>query len=848
MSRIGKFIGGALYLHRNYQHEIPAGVLRAALQVANGFAYHVVKWDTKTNNVTFIQCSTFDLLPEPIMGAAMMVRPDGTSRFLKPLADPWVYHHKYAFVGPDYTGFDVAAAKRRQKAIDNLPGVDKSRIGKKSVNSAVTATLGAIERNNVCATSIRQVSAIFKKIKWDRLTRNADVGGGKWPDGTDYLRDEHKVKNLVYDPFCRPETYKKVGSLLAAEPADTGTLANVLNVIEDKANRLAVLRDLARFVKPGGKVYIGIYEASGTGIGANTKTGSWQNNAKSAFYLDEVRSVFPGAKLSSKMFTCTAPGGLSGLSRKVNTGKISHYAAMGVGGLSGVTLQQLKRLQQQDRAAMRKAGYTNIEAWVHREDDDENDNVMPALPHVSHVKTFNHRQFNATLRITEWPIHKFLYDAYPKVSGVFSTAGRLDANKVSAYLMREYNGLERAVAEAVSEEFVNKVVGRPPVTPDKIGTQEHFNKIIDKEYAAYPEYFERKGVLDLRAVADWLNDAADDILGSNDPKKVVKEWAKTTRPNQFKRVQDATARRWWGWLNTEIVAGGNHYRRSGELNLTELAEALELDHEQEFFGKDIDEAAEIVFEWAEATLPAGYYPVYSESARAAAGIADMFKYGKTTDELPYHDEPNANFTWKFRIGDVVSFPHNHGYGNATVVGYGSPANHDSFLFRNPDPVYSVRLDRPTKKTGIHKGSPDYAVESNMAMVAAAPDTFRLPGTRGFRPKSANTGAATAVLTNRKFQVGDPVFTSAGIRGRVTVSLDNYQYKVRLDGTGKEFPYLEAQLTAIPTTAPIDPPAARPAETTADALDRKKKLAAARLRLAAAAAMALKSLSGYRYAR
>ena len=321
MSKIGKLIGGCLYVHREYENEIPSGVLKAARRAARGFAYDVVKWDKKTDAVTFVQVPTFDSEPEPRMGAALLVKADGSTKAMPAGKDPWVYHHKASFVGADYTGFDIARARARQLAIDKTPGVDKSRIGKYSVNKAVTAGLGKpghtvekrAEKYKVDKTSIPQIPAIFKTIKWTAGTRNADVGGGKYDLGTDYLK-EQGVASFIYDPFSRPGTFAAVGKLLLAKPADTGTMANVLNVIEDHENRINALRDLRHMVKPGATVYIGIYAGNGKGKGGATKIDTWQNHRDALTYVDDVAEVFDVVKVTTKMITAKAPAaGLSGV-------------------------------------------------------------------------------------------------------------------------------------------------------------------------------------------------------------------------------------------------------------------------------------------------------------------------------------------------------------------------------------------------------------------------------------------------------------------------------------------------------------------------------------------------------
>ncbi|MGL5750039.1 MAG: hypothetical protein ACRCXT_05900, partial [Paraclostridium sp.] len=56
---------------------------------------------------------------------------------------------------------------------------------------------------------------------------------------------------------------------------------NVLNVIEDDKIMNEVLNDLESYGLP---VYITIYDGSGSGIGAKTKTGTYQRNMKTKEY------------------------------------------------------------------------------------------------------------------------------------------------------------------------------------------------------------------------------------------------------------------------------------------------------------------------------------------------------------------------------------------------------------------------------------------------------------------------------------------------------------------------------------------------------------------------------------
>lgn len=143
-------------------------------------------------------------------------------------------------------------------------------------------------------TSIPQIAAVFKPstgIAWKSNTINLDLGGGRFDLGTQYLA-KHGVTNLVFDPGNRSEDWNnRVLGMLDVEPADTVTISNVLNVIENASDRREVLRMADRYVRPGGHVYITVYEGDGKGVGRVTPKG-WQENRRTADYLPEVRDVF----------------------------------------------------------------------------------------------------------------------------------------------------------------------------------------------------------------------------------------------------------------------------------------------------------------------------------------------------------------------------------------------------------------------------------------------------------------------------------------------------------------------------------------------------------------------------
>ena len=69
--------------------------------------------------------------------------------------------------------------------------------------------------------------------------------------------------------------------------ADTATVANVLNVIEEKSAREELLEFASKSIKPGGSAYFSIWEKDKTGIGAITPRG-YQNNLPTNAYLEEI--------------------------------------------------------------------------------------------------------------------------------------------------------------------------------------------------------------------------------------------------------------------------------------------------------------------------------------------------------------------------------------------------------------------------------------------------------------------------------------------------------------------------------------------------------------------------------
>ncbi len=129
---VGKEIGGAVYVHRNYEALLPDPVKIASKHLPTEFDYTVVKFVEKESCVSFISCPEFDSADEPVVGDIVRVDGKGSKRFFRQHADPFIYHHKWLFVMDDYTGFDVSTSKIRSELWLAIENIDKRRIGRLS--------------------------------------------------------------------------------------------------------------------------------------------------------------------------------------------------------------------------------------------------------------------------------------------------------------------------------------------------------------------------------------------------------------------------------------------------------------------------------------------------------------------------------------------------------------------------------------------------------------------------------------------------------------------------------------------------------------------------------------------
>ena len=139
-------------------------------------------------------------------------------------------------------------------------------------------------------TSINQIPALFKQYSLGPI--NLDFGGGRFNTGTSFL-EEHGIESLVYDPYNRSAEHNLLIMKSARSTGvDTITVANVLNVIKDKSERLFALRyvkTISEFNNKNSNIIIQIYEGNKSGKPSEKTV---QNNFKTESYIPEVELVF----------------------------------------------------------------------------------------------------------------------------------------------------------------------------------------------------------------------------------------------------------------------------------------------------------------------------------------------------------------------------------------------------------------------------------------------------------------------------------------------------------------------------------------------------------------------------
>ena len=202
---------------------------------------------------------------------------------------------------PDYADFSTDSEEEAMEWFDSY-GLDED------IQAATDDELEHPDQEfDSAATSINsnKLPAIYKMVNFEPGKVYLDFGGGRFDNGVYFVKDKGATL-LVYDPYNRSDEHNKqvLAELKENGGADAGLNSNVLNVIKEPEARLAVLKNLKKLVKPGGEIYITVYEGTGKGNEGPTKAG-YQLNRKTADYMEEVQQVFPNATRKGKLIKAT---------------------------------------------------------------------------------------------------------------------------------------------------------------------------------------------------------------------------------------------------------------------------------------------------------------------------------------------------------------------------------------------------------------------------------------------------------------------------------------------------------------------------------------------------------------
>ena len=173
------------------------------------------------------------------------------------------------------------------------------------VKSDVVEEQKTTQEFNSAGTSLNQIPALHKKLVNKNMLNgvNFDNGAGKFDKATNFLAD-NDIQNVRYDPYNLPEEVNKQADNYVGQ-CDTSTCANVLNVIKEDSAKIDVLKRSYDMLKPGGTLYISVYEGNRSGIGKESKPGCWQENKKLKDYVPIVEKVFPKVTISNGMIEAT---------------------------------------------------------------------------------------------------------------------------------------------------------------------------------------------------------------------------------------------------------------------------------------------------------------------------------------------------------------------------------------------------------------------------------------------------------------------------------------------------------------------------------------------------------------
>jgi hypothetical protein len=299
---VGKSIGPNTWVHKQYEGVFPKKFLLAAKKsIPKDFDYTVVKYNNKTNAVSFIQSPDFDTASEPLVGN--VVRVCGSDvKSISVSKNPMIYHHKWLMVQDSYKGFQVEESKDRSAFWKSIVGVNRevsNRIGRRDywLREVVPKLVSEdTKRSGKTAMSRRAISVPTRLL----LSRECIVGSvlhhgcGKATEDSDALKKK-ATSYAEFDPTYAPDK-----SVLNRKY--TTVISNyVMNTLPKEA-RACVWRDLARCSK--GSVYVTTRQDKVSGKeskgGVITSKGTFQQRISKQEFIEEAESFFGSVEIFSK--------------------------------------------------------------------------------------------------------------------------------------------------------------------------------------------------------------------------------------------------------------------------------------------------------------------------------------------------------------------------------------------------------------------------------------------------------------------------------------------------------------------------------------------------------------------
>jgi hypothetical protein len=150
------------------------------------------------------------------------------------------------------------------------------------------------------------IPSLFNKVPWKPGARVFDIGAGK-PIMVDSLRQWFIDKDMTYLPYDKyngdPYNYVTLNELRSRR-ADIATASNLLNIVAEPKQRIIIYKQMYYALMPGGRFYISVYYDPKKQPYQSGRD-RWQNHLKPEGYLDEIKTVFPDARIQSGVITGT---------------------------------------------------------------------------------------------------------------------------------------------------------------------------------------------------------------------------------------------------------------------------------------------------------------------------------------------------------------------------------------------------------------------------------------------------------------------------------------------------------------------------------------------------------------